>query len=208
MIRQNDVQPRLALSSLKKKLISTNPHTALYALLVLESMPWNFAVRKNPKDGALKDMMSTMKVEGYKFTVLRESDAMVSADTAIEWADGHVCHRCRITFSLMHKHHCRACGQVFCGQCMSKTSTLPKYGIEKEIPYLRNRHGTWYANADSGIDLTKSNSSPTRWSGTRPDASTCQRMPTATSTNSFKKKLASTVKLAQLFIFILLFYHC
>ncbi|KAG5871584.1 hypothetical protein JTB14_017507 [Gonioctena quinquepunctata] len=109
MIRQNDVQPRLALSSLKKKLISTNPHTALYALLVLESMvkncgtviheeltakafcdflhefskttphenvrtklleliqAWNFAFRKNPKHGALKDMMSTMKVEGYKF---------------------------------------------------------------------------------------------------------------------------------------------
>lgn len=31
------------------------------------------------------------------------------------------------------QHHCRACGQVFCGHCSSKSSTLPKFGIEKEV---------------------------------------------------------------------------
>ncbi|XP_023942586.2 hepatocyte growth factor-regulated tyrosine kinase substrate isoform X2 [Bicyclus anynana] len=59
---------------------------------------------------------------------------MFSADTAPEWANGEVCHRCRVAFTLMvRKHHCRACGQVFCQQCSSKTSTLPKFGIEKEV---------------------------------------------------------------------------
>ncbi|CAH1995765.1 unnamed protein product [Acanthoscelides obtectus] len=176
LIRQNDVQPRYALAALKKKLTSTNPHSAYYALLVVESMvkncgpvvheeltakafcdflhdlakttvhenvrtklleliqAWNFAFRKNPKHGALKDLMAAMKAEGYKFPVLRESDAMFAADTAPEWADGDVCHRCRVQFNIIQrKHHCRACGQVFCGQCTSRSTTLPKYGIEKEV---------------------------------------------------------------------------
>lgn len=75
-----------------------------------------------------------MKAEGYKFPQQRESDAMFTADSAPDWADGDVCHRCRVQFSLiLRKHHCRACGQVFCSQCTSKTTTLPKYGIEKEV---------------------------------------------------------------------------
>ncbi|XP_072931911.1 uncharacterized protein Hrs isoform X2 [Epargyreus clarus] len=80
------------------------------------------------------DTVNILKAEGYKFPPLKESDAMFSADTAPEWADGEVCHRCRVAFSLMvRRHHCRACGQVFCQQCSSKTSTLPKFGIEKEV---------------------------------------------------------------------------
>lgn len=75
-----------------------------------------------------------MKAEGYQFPALKESDAMFRADTAPAWADGEVCHRCRVTFSMVQrKHHCRACGQVFCAQCSSKVSTLPKFGIEKEV---------------------------------------------------------------------------
>lgn len=75
-----------------------------------------------------------MKAEGYQFPALKESDAMFRADTAPAWADGEVCHRCRVTFSMVQrKHHCRACGQVFCNQCSSKVSTLPRFGIEKEV---------------------------------------------------------------------------
>lgn len=78
-----------------------------------------------------------MKAEGYTFPVLSESDAMFSADTAPEWADGETCHRCRVTFNIMQrKHHCRACGQVFCAGCTSKTTSLPKFGIEKEVNEL------------------------------------------------------------------------
>ncbi len=35
--------------------------------------------------------------------------------------------------SLLFQHHCRACGQIFCGKCSSKYSTIPKFGIEKEV---------------------------------------------------------------------------
>ncbi|XP_069685273.1 hepatocyte growth factor-regulated tyrosine kinase substrate isoform X2 [Periplaneta americana] len=95
---------------------------------------WAYAFRNSPKYRAVQDTVNIMKADGYKFPVLKESDAMFSADTAPEWADGDVCHRCRVQFGMMQrKHHCRACGQVFCAQCSSKTSTLPKFGIEKEV---------------------------------------------------------------------------
>lgn len=75
-----------------------------------------------------------MKAEGAAFKPLQESDAMFVADTAPEWADGECCHRCRTEFGLVvRKHHCRACGQIFCQKCSAKVCTLPKYGIEKEV---------------------------------------------------------------------------
>lgn len=78
--------------------------------------------------------MNLMKQEGYKFPILRESDAMFSADSAPEWLDGNVCHHCRVQFGVLNrKHHCRACGQVFCHNCSSKNISLPKFGIEKEV---------------------------------------------------------------------------
>merc|ERR1719282_1417261 len=44
------------------------------------------------------------------------------------------CYRCRVQFSTFtRQHHCRACGQVFCGKCSSKFCVLPKFGIEKEV---------------------------------------------------------------------------
>nr|CAD7598301.1 unnamed protein product [Timema genevievae] len=82
----------------------------------------------------IKDTVNIMKTEGFKFPALKESDAMFSADTAPEWADADCCHRCRVAFGVVQrKHHCRACGQVFCAQCSSKTSTVPKFGFEKEV---------------------------------------------------------------------------
>lgn len=176
LIRQSDVQPKAALAAIRKKIINSNPHVALYALLVLEScvkncgtlihdeiatkqymeqlkelvktsphenvrlktleliQAWAHAFRHSPKYRTVQDTLNIMKAEGYQFPALKESDAMFRADTAPAWADGEVCHRCRVTFSMVQrKHHCRACGQVFCSQCSSKVSTLPKFGIEKEV---------------------------------------------------------------------------
>lgn len=176
LIRQNDVQPKQALASIKKKLTNSNPHIALYGLLVLEScvkncgsriqdevgtkqymeqlkelvkntphenvrqktleliQAWAYAFRNVPKYRAVQDTLNIMKSEGHKFPTLKESDAMFMADTAPEWMDGDVCHRCRVVFGILQrKHHCRACGQVFCAQCSNKVSTLPKIGFEKEV---------------------------------------------------------------------------
>jgi hypothetical protein len=51
----------------------------------------------------VQDTVNIMKTEGYKFPALKESDAMFSADTAPEWADGDVCHRCRVQFGMMQR---------------------------------------------------------------------------------------------------------
>lgn len=48
---------------------------------------------------------------------------------------GRWAHEGPVTRPVLHllQHHCRACGQIFCGKCSSKYSTIPKFGIEKEV---------------------------------------------------------------------------
>ncbi|XP_041978001.1 hepatocyte growth factor-regulated tyrosine kinase substrate isoform X2 [Aricia agestis] len=123
-----------AFCEMLRDLVKTTQHENLKTKILELIQAWAFAFRNSPKYRAVQDTVNILKAEGHKFPPLKESDAMFSADSAPEWADGEVCHRCRVTFSLMvRRHHCRACGQVFCQQCSSKTSTLPKFGIEKEV---------------------------------------------------------------------------
>ncbi|XP_034750325.1 hepatocyte growth factor-regulated tyrosine kinase substrate isoform X2 [Etheostoma cragini] len=176
LIRQGDAQAKYAIGAIKKKLNDKNPHVALYALEVLESVvkncgqtvhdevaskqtmeelkellkkqtepnvrnkilyliqAWAHAFRNEPKYKVVQDTYQIMKVEGHVFPEFKESDAMFAAERAPDWVDAEECHRCRVQFGVMtRKHHCRACGQIFCGKCSSKCSTIPKFGIEKEV---------------------------------------------------------------------------
>ena len=84
-----------------------------------------------------QDTMTVLKARGHTFPELKEADAMFTADTAPDWADGKVCNRCRVEFKFtQRKHHCRNCGQIFCGQCSTKQCPLPKYGIEKDVSLI------------------------------------------------------------------------
>uniref|UniRef100_A0A8C6LVU9 Hepatocyte growth factor-regulated tyrosine kinase substrate n=1 Tax=Nothobranchius furzeri TaxID=105023 RepID=A0A8C6LVU9_NOTFU len=176
LIRQGDTQAKHAIGAIKKKLNDKNPHVALYALEVLESVvkncgqtvhdevaskqtmeelkellkkltepnvknkilyliqAWAHAFRNEPKYKVVQDTYQIMKVEGHVFPEFKESDAMFAAERAPDWVDAEECHRCRVQFGVMtRKHHCRCCGQIFCGKCSSKYSTIPKFGIEKEV---------------------------------------------------------------------------
>ncbi|XP_053694117.1 hepatocyte growth factor-regulated tyrosine kinase substrate [Sabethes cyaneus] len=195
-IRQGDVTPKYAIQQLKKKMFSANPHTAHYALLVLESVvkncgapvhdeisnkancemfqnlvnntqheevrtkmleliqAWAFAFRSIFKYRSIRDTMNILKSEGHKFPELKEADAMFTSENAPDWADGEVCHRCRVQFTFtQRKHHCRHCGQVFCQQCSAKTSTLPKFGIEKEVRVCDGCHA--HLQRPTAATLTK-----------------------------------------------------
>jgi len=95
---------------------------------------WGMAFRNSPKYRIVTDTLNLMKAEGWKFPPVREAEAMFEADTAPEWSEGDVCHRCRVQFTTFtRQHHCRACGQVFCGKCSAKSCVLPKFGIEREV---------------------------------------------------------------------------
>uniref|UniRef100_A0A8D8S8Y9 Hepatocyte growth factor-regulated tyrosine kinase substrate n=1 Tax=Cacopsylla melanoneura TaxID=428564 RepID=A0A8D8S8Y9_9HEMI len=117
-----------------KGIIKSTQHNEAKKKILELIQAWAYAFRNSPKYRAVPDFVTIMKTEGFEFPVLNESDAMFAADTAPVWAEGEHCHRCRTMFSvLQRKHHCRACGQVFCQQCSSKNITLPKFGIEKEV---------------------------------------------------------------------------
>jgi len=87
--------------------------------------------------GHWNSTLNLMKEERKKFPVVREAKAMSKANTAPpKWAEGEVCFQwqCRVAFRMMtRQHHCRACGQVFCHNCSSKSCRLPKFGIEREV---------------------------------------------------------------------------
>ncbi|KAL4648717.1 hepatocyte growth factor-regulated tyrosine kinase substrate-like isoform X1 [Arapaima gigas] len=202
LIRQGDTQAKNAVGAIKKKVNDKNPHVALYALEVLESVvkncgqtvhdevankqtmeelkeiikkqaesgvrdkilyliqAWAHAFRNEPKYKVVQDTYQIMKMEGHAFPEFKESDAMFAAERAPDWVDAEECHRCRVQFGVMtRKHHCRACGQIFCGKCSSKNSTIPKFGIEREVRVcepcfeLLNKKGEGKAPSGGSADL-------------------------------------------------------
>nr|CAG4649297.1 EOG090X05AE [Scapholeberis mucronata] len=133
---------------------------------VLElTQTWAFAFRNSPKYSIIPDTLNILKAEGYTFPTLRESDAMFAADRAPNWSDGDNCHRCRVQFSvIVRKHHCRACGQVFCGKCTPRSCTLPKFGIEKEVRVCEDCFEKYNPDGRSSKDESDSNSKSTETS--------------------------------------------
>uniref|UniRef100_A0A2C9JRS2 Hepatocyte growth factor-regulated tyrosine kinase substrate n=1 Tax=Biomphalaria glabrata TaxID=6526 RepID=A0A2C9JRS2_BIOGL len=179
-IRQEDVQAKLALQAIRKKIGNENPHVSMFALQVLEACVkncgssfhnevatkefmeylkdlvkarqvsirndpvkekileliqcWSHAFRNDPHYKVVEDTFHLLKMEGNKFPALKEADAMFDAEKAPTWKDGETCTRCRVQFTLMQrKHHCRNCGEVFCGKCSAKSSLIPKLGFEREV---------------------------------------------------------------------------
>ncbi|KAL5103176.1 Hepatocyte growth factor-regulated tyrosine kinase substrate [Taenia crassiceps] len=95
---------------------------------------WEFAFKKNENYHYLHEAYDEVKRSGYSLPPFHESEAMFSAEVAPNWKDGDECFRCKSTFTTFRrKHHCRNCGNVFCGECTTGRAGIPKYGIEKEV---------------------------------------------------------------------------
>ncbi|KAL8591173.1 hypothetical protein ACOMHN_057913 [Nucella lapillus] len=141
---QGKLRPKVAVQAIKKKIAVDNPHVATYALgkrpdpvkeTVLQLIQtWANAFRNEPSYRNIVDNYHLLKMEGLKFPQLEEADAMFTAEKAPEARDGERCALCRISFSLLQrKYNCRNCGDVFCQKCSSQSSTIPKFGFEKEV---------------------------------------------------------------------------
>lgn len=128
----DEVACKQTMEELKELFKQPEPNVKNKILYLIQA--WAHAFRNEPKYKVVQDTYQIMKVEGHVFPEFKESDAMFSAERAPEWVDAEECHRCRVQFGVVtRKHHCRACGQIFCGKCSSKYSTIPKFGIEKEV---------------------------------------------------------------------------
>lgn len=84
------------------------------------------------------DTFNSMKIETFRFPPLKEGEVMFeNSDIAPEWRDDKECKecfRCRQVFTTFNrKHHCRACGDIFCDKCSSKQCAIPKFGMDREV---------------------------------------------------------------------------
>uniref|UniRef100_A0A3Q0KJA7 Hepatocyte growth factor-regulated tyrosine kinase substrate n=1 Tax=Schistosoma mansoni TaxID=6183 RepID=A0A3Q0KJA7_SCHMA len=142
-------------------MVETSPDVRTKLLECLQN--WAYVFRDKPGYVAVIDAYENLKNAGYIFPEFSESAAMFSVVCAPSWKEGNACHRCKSAFTTFRRklicplvyffmscfhlinpfqiyrhlnflqHHCRKCGQVFCGECTSSRAILPEFGIEKEV---------------------------------------------------------------------------
>lgn len=96
---------------------------------------WATYFKNSGKDSILNRAFASLQGQGYQFPPLDPliSDVaanFVDSDSPPDWVDGKECMICYNTFTVMNrKHHCRACGGVFCQTHSSNNLPLVSLGI-------------------------------------------------------------------------------
>lgn len=74
----------------------------------------------------------------------KNSNAIFNSKTPAEWVDSDSCMICYTQFSILHrKHHCRACGGVFCNEDSSNKIPLPDLGIPESVRVCNTCYGDY-----------------------------------------------------------------
>ena len=72
--------------------------------------------------------LSKDKLHVLKYFILRTPPAWVPDEAVTS------CMGCKDSFTLLRRrHHCRNCGQVFCGRCSSNSIPLPQYRLDRPV---------------------------------------------------------------------------
>lgn len=94
---------------------------------------------KNQDSNYLERQYNTLLRQGYEFPavdplIVNSASNFIESDAPPDWTDGKECAICYTPFSVMNrKHHCRACGNVFCQTHSSNNIPLNSLGIMQPV---------------------------------------------------------------------------
>ncbi|RKO99908.1 hypothetical protein CXG81DRAFT_13876, partial [Caulochytrium protostelioides] len=114
---------------------NANPQVRQKCLALIQT--WGIAFEAKPMLAYVPSLYARLKQEGQPFPPvdrIEASSTMIDTQTAPEWTDSDVCMRCRALFTTFNrKHHCRNCGQTFCGACSAQQRALPHHGMNEPV---------------------------------------------------------------------------